>query len=105
MFLQESLRLRQSNLVAIDFSELVGDEYGISYNDPIPNDEGVEIPASRFSLPPEQLHRLWDVVNPIRESDDYSINLYMATLDFLRSQYLYKVSVINLYIIFFIEKN
>ena len=88
LFLQGSLQLRLSNLIAVDFSEHVSNEYGISHDDPTPSaDEphSVSVPEGRFSIQLHEWNRLQEHVNPLSESDNYGINLYQATIEFLRS--------------------
>ncbi len=87
LFLQGVLRLHSSDLIALDFSEHVNDSYGISSSDPPALEEprSVEVPNSHLSLQASDLIRLQEEVNPLSESDNYGIDLYMSTIECLRS--------------------
>ena len=87
LFVQGSLRLRTSGLVAMDFFDRVGDHYGVSVEDPIALDEveSVTVPQGRFSLPADEFSQLQSTVNPLRESDNYGMDIYASTIEFLRS--------------------
>ena len=87
LFLQGLLRLQLSNLVALDFFDHIGGEYGVSYNDPTPAEEpnSITVPEGRFSIPTHELSRLQEQVNPLSESENYGIDLYLSTIECLRS--------------------
>ena len=82
LFTAGALRLRNSGLSALDF---FGDDYGIeddgltSQND----QSGVNIPVNRFRLSEEHHATLEQRVNPLADSDNYGIELYQNTLEFL----------------------
>lgn len=72
--------LRLSGLVTLDFFETVSDDYGVSDDDP-PTLElaSVTVPEGQFHLQPEGLAELQDSVDPLQESNNYGIDLYLGT--------------------------
>ena len=44
---------------------------------------GVKVPEVQFGLTTEQLANMQQRVNPLRESDNYGIDLYKETLHFI----------------------
>ena len=74
--------LQLSGLVTPDFFETVSDDYGVSDHDP-PTLElaSVTVPEGQFHLQPEGLAELQDSVDPLQESNNYGIDLYLAVLD------------------------
>lgn len=88
LFVQGSLRLRSSGLVALDFFEMVHADYGVSANDPpAPDTNSVNVPDGRFRLEAEELAELQYNVNPLEESTNYGIDLYLAVLDFINAHH------------------
>ena len=60
--------------------------YGVKDEDSAEEDEyTVHIPPNRFSLTEEHLAELQSNVNPLAESDNFGIDLYLETLTFLRT--------------------
>ena len=53
------------------------EEHGVAVNDR----EGIEIPSSSVILSDAQLHQFQDIVNPLTESDNFGIELYLQALD------------------------
>lgn len=49
------------------------------------NDGGVEIPENRIQLSGAQYSELQSSINPLKDSDDFGVELYERTLDFLRT--------------------
>ena len=87
LFVQGSLSLHSSGLVALDFFDPVNENYGISNDDPVPTDEphSVSVPEFCFSIQANELTNLIEKVNPLNESDNYGIDLYLLTIEHLRS--------------------
>ena len=59
--------------------ENVGEEYGTGEDGPPPSSDdysGVEVPEVGFSLETEQYRNLQQLVDPLRESNNYRIDLY-----------------------------
>jgi len=85
LFTAGVLRLQRSGLAAVDFFETVDDNYGVEENGLLGVDDysGVEVPEVQFELTAEQLANMQQRVNPLRESDNYGIDLYEETLHFL----------------------
>ena len=88
LFVQGALRLRLSGLVALVFFETVSDDYGVSVDDPpTVESDSVTVPEGQFHLQPAELAELQDSVNPLQESNNYGIDLYLAVLDFIHAHY------------------
>ena len=69
-----------------DFFEHVGTTYGVEADDSAVEDEyTVHIPPNRFSLTEEHFAELQSNVSPLAESDNFAIELYLETLQFLRA--------------------
>ena len=87
LFTEGALRLRNSGQVAVDFFDNAHDLYGVDHEeDTIPHDDleiGVVIPANRINLTDEQVEELKGSVDPLADSDDYGLDIYQQTLDFL----------------------
>jgi hypothetical protein len=86
LFIRGVLRLHSSGHVALDFLDRVDETYGLSYQDPTPGEHGsVNVPESRFSIQTNDFQQLQSLINPLQECDDYGIQLYLSTLQFLRT--------------------
>ncbi len=85
LFVQGALQLHSSGLTALDFFEVVGEDYGDDPNDPTPSTEveSVIVPEGNFNLEANELAQLQATVTPLQESDNYGIDLYLTVLDFL----------------------
>ena len=88
LFTAGLLRLQRSDMAAVDFFEAVHNEYGIE-EDGLPGDiedqAGVAVPEGRFALTEEQLDNLQQLVDPLKESSNYGIDLYEQTLYFINN--------------------
>ena len=87
LFVQGALRLRSSGLVALDFFDNVDSDYGVSVDTPLSSEEvqSVSVPESTITLQVGELSRLHSDINPLQESDNYGIDLYLSAIEFLRS--------------------
>ena len=76
------LRLHSSRLVDLDFLDQVHENYGVSPDDPIPELDGnaVIIPETRFDISDRVFLQLQQQVDPLTESTNYDIELYLQTL-------------------------
>ena len=87
LFTYGALQLQHTGLVALDFFETTSEEYGIDDSDPIlaesSIDEGVSIPQVNIHLETEQLEQLQDEVNPLQQSDNYGIDIYLKAIEVL----------------------
>ena len=86
LFTAGVLRLQRSGLVAMDFLENVGEDYGTDEDGLPPSSDdhsGVEVPEVGLSVESEQYRHLQQVVDPLKESNNYGIDLYEETLLFL----------------------
>ena len=87
LFTAGALRLRRMGLVALDFFDVVNVDYGIDTNDPLINNDGedqIETPESTLQLTNKQLTHLQASINPLSDSDNYGIELYVQTLDIVQ---------------------
>ena len=88
LFTAGALRLRHMGLVALDFFELINDNYGIDISDALvvndDDDDRIETPDSTIQLTSEQLSHLQATIDPLSDSDDYGIDLYVQTVDMVQ---------------------
>ena len=73
-------------MTAVDFFESVDESYGIEEEGlAVEDEEGVPVPENRINLTDQQTTDLAQSVNPLRESDNFGIDIYEDTLHFLRN--------------------
>ena len=83
LFTSGALRLQRAGLHALDFFNVVDDTYG-AYDDSSEHDENtVHVPANRFHLNDTALSQLRATVNPMAQSHNFGIDLYLQTLSFI----------------------
>ena len=73
---------------ALDFFQSVPEDYGYEEDGTAPSEDdegGVEVPPLRIELTNDQVAELRANVNPLENSDDYGISLYLRTLQILHS--------------------
>ena len=85
LFTSAALNLQQSGLAAVDFFASVDDSYGIEEEGLASDDSGVEVPRIAFSLTDEHYEQLQQNVNPLAESSNFGIELYIQTLGFINT--------------------
>ena len=87
LFVQGTLQLHSSGLTALDFLQSVTEEYGDSIDDPMPavEVESVTIPQGRFTLQQTELDQLQRTVDPLQQSDNHGIDLYLSVLEYMHS--------------------
>ena len=86
LYHQGIFRLQLSGLVALDFLNQVDLNYGISNEDPRPEEHNaIDVPQSHFSFGERQLLHLQNNINPLQQCDDYGIELYLSTLQYIQS--------------------
>ena len=84
LFVEGSLCLQRSGLIALDFFERVSDSYGMEEEGMVGQDhEGVRIPQNRFELTEEHFQGLQHEVIVTAQSDQYGINIYQHTLQYV----------------------
>jgi len=88
LFVQGALQLQRSQLHALDFFDHVDAMYGIDIDEShisIPSDDDytVYIPPNSFQLTEEVLVQFQAAVNPLTESHNFGIELYMQVLQFI----------------------
>lgn len=63
--------------------------YGIDWNAPLSTDddiEAVEVPATRNPLTLSEFAQLQQTIDPSLPTDDYGVNQYLMTVDFVLSK-------------------
>ena len=73
---------------ALDFFLTVPEDYGYEEEGTAPDEDdegGIEVPPLRIQLTDDQISELQTNVNPLENSDDYDISLYLRTLQILHS--------------------
>ncbi len=86
LFVEGSLSLQRSGLVALDFFNRVDDHYGIEEEGLhlVEDDfDGVSIPESQFQLSDEDFQQLRQLIIPTAVSSDYGIREYESALNFI----------------------
>lgn len=66
-----------------------GEHYGVDWDGPAPDGNlddatAVEVPNTRNPLQPAQYSSLTNIINPLRNSDEYGIDIYLETLTFIQ---------------------
>ena len=87
-FVRGKLELHSSGLTALDFFRNVDADYGVSIEDPVPSaDEPavVVVPPVRFSLSGEELNQIVAMYDPLQDSDNYGIDLYLSVVGLLQA--------------------
>ena len=88
LFTSGALRLRHSGLPALDFFQTVPEDYGFEEEGIAPyKDEegGIEVPPLRIELTEDQVSELQTNINPLENTADYGVSLYLRTLQILCS--------------------
>ena len=82
---KNGLRLQESE--PLDLFERVDEEYGVEEEGfATGSDDGaVEVPAITIRLEEDQLAELCQMVDPLSGGDDFGINLYERTVQFVTS--------------------
>ena len=84
LYVAGTLRLRNSGLIAVDYFDDVDEDYGFDEDGlTSETDNGVEVPDVRFSLTIEHMGMLLDRIDPLALSDNFGVNLYHLTLQFI----------------------
>ena len=90
LFLQGSLQLQGSGLIALDFFQDVDDSYGIDHEEiptdlDVGNQDSVVIPSPNILMPDFVVTRLRERVNPMDRSSSYGIELYESAVEIVNS--------------------
>ena len=89
LFTAGALLLQNSGLAAMDFFEIVTDNYGVDPDGPVPvddddDDEGnITLPQNPLKFSSNYLAILHQQVNPLGSTSNYGIDLYEQTLNLL----------------------
>ena len=85
LFTAGMILLRNSGLTSLDFFDRVDSTYGIDEVGPIPSEEHstIVIPESTYILDEQRFELLRQSVDPLQDSDNYGMDLYELTLQFL----------------------
>lgn len=84
LFVAGALRLQRRGIAALDFFESQDQIYGTDGSEHMQDDYTVYVPPNRFELTDDCLFQLRRTVNPLAQSNNYGIELYLQTLAFLR---------------------
>ena len=89
LFTSGALQLRNAGLTALDFFNHVPPTYGID-NDlgvfvATDTHEGVEVPPTDIGLSDQQVEDLQSAVDPLSESQEFGVDLYLQTLELILS--------------------
>lgn len=90
LFTAGALLLQHSGLTTLDFFDTVDDTFGIDEEGPVPVLESeaevaVTVPEISVHIDEEDFVRLLHTVNPLGTSEDYGIDLYERTVQFISS--------------------
>ena len=73
----------------MDFFDSVPETYDIDsdigVSDDEDDEEGVEVPPTELNLSPENISELQSRVNPLSESEEFGVDLFMQTLQILQA--------------------
>ena len=85
LFTMGMLQLKNSGLTAMDFFDIIDDNYGVEEDGLVPeeDDEGVEVPRNTLQLSEQQLSELQEAIDPLADSEDYGISIYTRTVHYL----------------------
>ena len=85
LFTMGMLQLKNSGLTAMDFFDIIDDNYGVEKDGLVPEegDEGVEVPRNTLQLSEQQLSELQETIDPLAESEDYGVSIYTRTVHYL----------------------
>lgn len=87
LFTEGALRLQRTNSTALDFFDNVDWDYGIDEEGLAAEDsagEGITIPPTTLHMSQQHLNDLQQRVNPLSDSNEHGVDLYIQTLNFLR---------------------
>lgn len=85
LFVRGALQLQRRGLNALDFFDRVDTMYGAEEGMDEQSDYTVYVPPSTFELSEEHMSQLRSRINPLLDSDDFGIDLYLQTCEFLRT--------------------
>ena len=80
LFVQGSLTLQRSGLVALDFAQQIDDSYGVAEEGLVTDESRVDVPESLFEMHHHTYEYLCQQVNPLVPSENYAIELYEQAL-------------------------
>ena len=86
LFVAGVLQLHRSSLTALDFLDVVDENYRVEENGLTAHEEdegGVIIPETNFALTNEHMLQLQQQINPLAESRNHGIELYETTVHFI----------------------
>lgn len=79
-----------STIFSLILNLLQGEYYGVDWNGPAPNNSTddhvtVEVPIIRNPLHPVDYASLTNSIDPLRESDEYGVDIYLEALSFIHT--------------------
>ena len=81
LFVSGTLRLHRRGLVAIDFLDHVDESYGVAEKGLSTDDNPIQIPINTFYLQEDHFQEIQRTIDPLSESTNYGIDLYLECLD------------------------
>ena len=95
LFAEGALRLHSSRLVALDFFDNVSSTFGTSDDDPMPpiESDSVIIPETRFSLQPALFEELKRTIDPLQQSENYGIDIFISVKHYIQHLQYLKVTI------------
>ena len=95
LYTEGVLQLQHSGRTGVDFFSTVDDLYGVEEAGlAVQADaEGVPVPECRFSLEEDHFTQLQELVDPLATSDNYAIELYEQTVNFVSTTVLQNPSL------------
>lgn len=87
LFTAGALLLQHSGLAALDFFDDVDDTYGIDVDAPVPaqREHDVVVPEVATTLSSEHVSQLTRTVDPLKDSNEFGIDIYEEVLQFISS--------------------
>ena len=89
LFVYGALMLQRSGLVALDFFETVGDNYGIDEAGFATDDDTssgtIDISRIEFELSTQHYSQLTASIDPLENSSNFGIDLFQQTLQYINS--------------------
>ena len=85
LFTAGCLLLQNSHIPALDYFHTVDETYGIDPDGPVLLSEGISVPRTNLPFSAEDIALLEEHIDPHSVTDNYGIDLYEQTLQFISS--------------------
>lgn len=83
LFTAGCLILQHSQMASLDFFENVDEDYGVDYDGPVTAQYGIEVPQISLRFSDDDVENLRTHINPCALSDNFGIDIYERTLNFI----------------------